>query len=171
MTERRRISARQLFVVLDARLPARLTQLSDAPEGSRANALSPDQEHIGTIAGDAGDVSIVVERVDRGKSGSVWLFSRGTLDAIPGVHKQVVRSRADAVLPRALFDRRVLGVRLLDWLAVLLGLPALYGATVLLNRAITPLARLVWRRCVQRVRTRPDAMPCPRRHACCFWRW
>ena len=138
--------SRQLFAVLDARLPARLTQLSDAPEGSRANALSPDQERIGTIAGDSGDVPIVVERVNRGKAGSVWLFSSRTLDAIPDLHEQVVRSRADVVLPRALFDRRVLGVRLVDWLAVLLGLPALYGATVLLNRAITPLARFVLRR-------------------------
>ena len=31
--------ARQLYVVLDTRLPARLTQLSDSPEGSRANPL------------------------------------------------------------------------------------------------------------------------------------
>ncbi len=115
--------AHQLFVVLDARLPARLTQLSDAPEGSGADALSPDQERVGTIAGDAGDVPIVVERVDRGKSGSVWLFSSGTLKLIPGVYEQVVRSRADAVLPRALFDRRVLGSVSSTWLAVLLGLP------------------------------------------------
>ena len=40
---------RQLFVVLDARLPARLTQLSDEPEGSRSNPLKPDQEIVGTI--------------------------------------------------------------------------------------------------------------------------
>ena len=89
---------------------------------------------------------IVVERVDRGKAGSVWLFSSRTLDAIPGLYKQVVTSRADAVVPRVLFDKRVAGVRLLDWLAVLLGLPVLYAATALLNRALTPLARLVWRR-------------------------
>ena len=91
-------------------------------------------------------MAIVVERVRRGKAESIWLFSRKTLDAIPDVYEQVVRTRAEAVLPRALFDRRVAGVRLLDWLAVLLGLPLLYFATALLNRALTPLARLVWRR-------------------------
>src|SRR3954468_14770862 len=32
----------QLFVVLEARLPARLTQLSDQPEGSRSNPLTPN---------------------------------------------------------------------------------------------------------------------------------
>src|SRR5262245_44824691 len=31
--------AHQLFVVLDARLPAKLTQLSDASDGSRSNPL------------------------------------------------------------------------------------------------------------------------------------
>ena len=138
--------ARQLFVVLDARLPARLTQLSDAPEGSRSNPLTPDQELVGTIAGTAGPVEIVVERVERAKVRSIWLFSSKTLDAIPGLYEQVASSRAEAVLPRFLIDRRIGGVRLVEWLALLLGLPALYLGIALLNRALTPLARLVWRR-------------------------
>jgi len=156
--------AHQLFVVLDARLTARLTQLSDAPEGSRADPLSPDQERIGLITGDAGEVPIVVERVKGGKAGSIWLFSSKTLDAIPAMYTEVVRSRADAVVPSVLFDKRVLGVRLLDWLAILLGLPALYGATVLLNRALTPPARFVWRRVVRGSDPAGrDALPAPAR--------
>ena len=43
--------ARQLFVVLDAKLPARLTQISDDPLGSRANPLAPHLEVVGAIAG------------------------------------------------------------------------------------------------------------------------
>ncbi len=142
MTTRPRQLAQQLFVVLDARLAARLTQLSDAPEGSRANPLSPNQEVIGTITGDTGAVEIVVERVERGKSGAIWLFSSKTLDAIPALYEQVTRRRADAAVPGVLFDTHLGGVRLLDWLAVLLGLPVLYFATTLLNRALRPLARL-----------------------------
>ncbi len=138
--------ARQLFLVLDARLAARLTQLSDAPEGSRANPQAPDQEVVGTIARDAASVEIVVERVEREKSGPIWLFSGGTLDAVPGLYQQLATSRAEAWLPRVLFDKRVASVRLLDWLAVLLGLPVLYLATSLLNRLLTPLVRLAWRR-------------------------
>jgi len=45
-----------------------------------------------------------------------------------------------------LFDKRIASVRLLDWLAVLLGLPVLYLATSLLNRLLTPLVRVAWRR-------------------------
>ena len=158
--------AHQLFVVLDARLPARLTQLSDAPEGSRANPLSPDQEIIGTVAGSAGpveQVEIVVERVERGKSGAVWLFSSKTLDAIPALYEQVARSRADAGLPRMLFEMRVGGVRVFDWLAVLLGLPALYLLTALLNRVLTPLVRLGWRRLFGESDLRRNALPAPAR--------
>src|SRR4051812_46119874 len=67
--------AHQLFVVLDARLPARLTQLSDQPEGSRSNRLTPNQDLVGTITSGNGNVDVVVERVDRGTEGTVWLFS------------------------------------------------------------------------------------------------
>ena len=48
--------AHQLFVVLDARLSARLTRLSEAPEGSLANPLLPNQEVVGTVAGGGGTV-------------------------------------------------------------------------------------------------------------------
>src|SRR4029079_15850871 len=47
--------ANQLFVVLDARLPARLPQISDAPEGSRSNPLAANEERIATI-GDSNPV-------------------------------------------------------------------------------------------------------------------
>src|SRR5262249_29796533 len=49
--------AHQLYVVLDARLPAKLTLLSDAPEGSRANPLEPDRDTVGTIEGPGGPVT------------------------------------------------------------------------------------------------------------------
>ena len=89
--------AQQLFVVLDARLPARLTQISDAPEGSRANPLRPDQELVGTIRSARGDVDVVVERVPSGGSGPIWLFSQATLRGSPGA----VRGSDDWVGPGA----------------------------------------------------------------------
>ena len=138
--------ARQLFLVLDARLAARLTQLSDAPEESRANPQAPDQEVVGRIDQGATAVEIVVERVEREKSGPIWLFSGGTLDAVPGLYQQLATSQAEAWLPRVLFDKRIASIRLLDLLAVLLGLPVLYLATSLLNRLLTPLVRVAWRR-------------------------
>ena len=40
---------RQLFIVLDTRLPARLPQVSSEPEGSGTFPQAPDQELVGTI--------------------------------------------------------------------------------------------------------------------------
>ena len=60
--------ARQLYVVIDSRLPPRLHDLSDRPEGSQANPLHPDQDVIGTIQLASGPLDLIVERVNRGLS-------------------------------------------------------------------------------------------------------
>lgn len=137
---------RQLFVVLDARLPARLTQLSDAPEGSRSNPLKPDQEIVGTITSGSGSVDVVVERVSRGSTGPIWLFSQATLASVPALHEEVTLGWDDLGLPRFLTGTRVGGIRLFEWVAVLLGLPIVYLLTVLLNRILKPVIRTLWRR-------------------------
>jgi MscS family membrane protein len=137
--------AQELFAVLDARLPPRLDELSDAPEGSRANPLTPNLDLVGTISGPRGDLDITVERVERGPTGAIWLFSSRTLDSIPEQYDEVMRSWGDVALPRVLTTTRVAGVRLFEWLAVLLGIPVFYFATVLLNRVLTALIGVVWR--------------------------
>ena len=136
--------ANQLFVVLDARLPARLTQLSDVPEGSRSNPLAPNEERIATI-GDVNPVDIVLERVERRDGGPIWLFSGRTLGRIPGVYEEVLASRAGGALPEFLTNRSLAGVPLFEWLAIICGLPLLYFLISLLNRLLTPFAKLLSR--------------------------
>jgi MscS family membrane protein len=144
--------AHQLFVVLDRRLPARLNQLSDDPEGSFSTPLKPNQELVGTISSNHGKVDIFVERVDRGNSGFLWLFSSETLDAIPDLYDEVNEVSVDTILPEFLVSHRIAGIVLFAWLAVLGGMPLLYFLIVLLNRI---LSRLVgrWRRSLYK---RPD---------------
>src|SRR4029434_7675116 len=77
--------ARQLAIVLNRRLPPRLNELSEKPEGSVPDPLKPDEDLVGTISTSQGDLDILVERVDRGKLGKIWLFSRKTLEKIPNV--------------------------------------------------------------------------------------
>src|SRR6266404_4139727 len=55
-------------------------------ETARRYLNRPDVDLVGTIATPDGTVDIVVQRVDRGKNGVVWLFSKETLDAIPGLY-------------------------------------------------------------------------------------
>ncbi len=138
--------AHQLFVVLDARMPARLTQLSEVPEGSLANPLAPNQELVGTIDSGGNIFPIELDRVTRAKSSPVWLFSDRTLATIPALYKDVSLGWSDGVVTRFLLGKRFAGIRLLEWLSVLLGLPLLYLVTAVLNKLLRPLIRAVSRR-------------------------
>jgi len=132
--------ARQLALVLDRRLPARLNQISDDPEGSLPDPLNPNEDIIGTIVTANGDLDIVVERVDRGKAGRVWLFSKKTLNAIPSVFQELsTPPPVEKVLPGFLVNTRVASFPLFEWLALLLGMPFLYLLTGVVNRILSAL--------------------------------
>ena len=93
--------ALQVFVVLDARLPARLSELSDEPGGSRTPPSPPGLETVGTITTADGPLEIVLERVPAGDAGPIWLISRRTLDAIPSVLRRSPSGRAHVFCPRS----------------------------------------------------------------------
>jgi MscS family membrane protein len=137
--------AHQLFVVIDRRLPARLNQISDKPEGSLADPLKPDEDLVGVIETAKGDLEIRVERVDRGKVGKVWLFSRKTLASIPDVFQELSAPAIEKVLPDFMVTTRVADIPLFEWLALLVGMPLLYLLTGVLNR-ISSLAAGALRR-------------------------
>ena len=125
--------ARQLFVVLDSRLPARLNELSDRPEGSLPNPLRPDQDIVGTITTAEGPMEVFVERVTRDGQPPVWLFSRATLERIPEVYAELDRISVDSRLPDFLTRPTLAGVRLFEWLVCLLIIPLFYRLTGVVN--------------------------------------
>jgi MscS family membrane protein len=127
--------AHQLAVVLDARLPARLNELSDKPEGSIPDPLKPDRDLVGIISTAKGEFEIFVERVDRGKVGRVWLFSRETLRSIPDIYAELNSPPIERVLPRFLV-KRVASVPVFQWLALFIGLPLIYLLTGILGTLI-----------------------------------
>jgi MscS family membrane protein len=133
----------QLFVVLDARLPARLTQLSDVPEGSRSNPLLRDQEVIGTVSSAQGEVEIVLTRRPGENATPVWLFSRRTLESIPAVYEEVALRRDDRPVYRFLSEE-IGRIRVLESLSVLLGLLAFYALTLALNRILSGVLGRLW---------------------------
>ena len=118
--------AEQLFVVLDRRLPPRLSVLSDRPEGSLANPFTPDRDTIGTLTTANGPLDLVLERTNRGAAGTVWVFSRATLAAIPDVYDEVNLVAADRFLPEILVKPRIFGIRLFEWLAFALLFGVIY---------------------------------------------
>lgn len=136
--------AHQLFVVLDHRLPARLDQLSDQPEAPTSYSSQPNHSLVGTIAGQNGDVDIVLEHLDRGKYGFLWFFSSKTLDSIPDLYEEVDAVNPDNVLPAFLMTR-IARISLFEWLAVLGGIPLFYLLTVLLERVLRAMVGFVRR--------------------------
>lgn len=152
--------AHELYVVLDRRLPARLNELSDRPEGSRVSLTRPDQELVGTIGSTDGPVDIVLERVTQNKA-SIWLFSRKTLDSIANVFEEVDEVSVENLLPGFLVHTRIASVPLFELLAVFLGLPLLYLLASLFNRALSPwVGRL--RRRLRKKPSLPDPVLLPR---------
>ena len=140
--------ARQLAMFLNSRLPARLNEISDKPEGSLPDPLKPDEDLVGTIATGQGDLDIRLERVDRGKVGKVWVFSRSTLQSIPAAYAEISTPPIERFLPQFLL-KRVGNVPLFQWLAIFVGMPVLYLLTGLLDRLLAlglgPLRRRLQR--------------------------
>ncbi len=131
------ILAQQLATVLDRRLPPRLNELSDNPEGSLPDPLKPDEDLVGTISTSKGDLDILLDRVDRGKLGKAWLFSRKTLDAIPDVFQELSTPPVEKVLPGFLVNTRLASIPLFEWVAFFVGMPLLYLLTGLLSRVLS----------------------------------
>jgi MscS family membrane protein len=155
--------ARQLATVLDRRLPARLNQLSDKPEGALPDLLKPNEDLVGTISTtEEGDLDISLERVDRGKGGRVWLFSNKTLASIPEAFEELTAPAVDKVLPPWLVNTRLATIPLFEWLAVFVGMPLLYFLTGLLNRGASLGIGAAWRRWSRDVRPQnPRILPPP----------
>lgn len=154
--------AHQLFIVLNRRLSAKLYQLSNRPEGSLADPLQPNLELVGTIPSSKGDLEILLERVDRGKAGSIWLFSRETLHAIPTLYAEVYAVPVESILPEFLTETRIGPFPLFEVLAVFVGMPLFYLLASLLNRLLSRLARLLrWRVRGRLALPNPQLLPIP----------
>ena len=134
--------AHKLHVVLDSRLPARLNEVSDRPEGARANPLRPDQDVVGTITTADGPLEVIVERVKVGDGEPLWLFASSSLQSIPAVYDTVERVSVDRYLPEVLAKPRFLGIRVATWFALLVVIPFLYRVL----GALSAIFFAVWRR-------------------------
>ncbi len=145
--------ARQLSVILDRRLPARLNKLSPRPEGSLYYPDQPDLDLIGTIDTPGGTVDITMQRVKMGERGSVWLFSKETVSEIPALFEEVSLVSVEDKLPAFLTEKKIADVPLFEWLFALVGLPLVYVLASLLNRLLSPWMGRMW----SRLRRKPDS--------------
>ena len=154
--------ARELFVVLDRGLPAQLNRVSDRPEGSLAFPADPNLDLVGKVPAESGSMDIVVERIDRGSAGSIWLFAAKTLQAIPDVYAKTTAVVPGVTLPVFLVDTEILHIPLFQWIAVFVGLPLFYIAGGQVARLLGFVGGEVWRRLRRRPQLpNPDVLPGP----------
>ncbi len=154
--------ARQLFVVINRRMPARLNHINDTPEGSLSDSLPLNQDLIGTIATANGKVDILVERVDRGSAGYIWLFSAETLGAVPDLYAEVsTAARPEQWLPQFLVRTRIASIPLFAWLAVILGMPLVYLLAAPPVKLVTRLAARFRPRFLRGVPRAPETVEKP----------
>jgi MscS family membrane protein len=145
-----RVLAEQLCTVLNQRLPARLNELSDKPEGSGSFALRPDFELVGTIDATDGKFDILLQRVKRPQSGSIWLFADETLGHVPRLYEETQVLSIEAVLPAFLVRHGISGVPLYELIAIFVGLPLIYFGAGFLGRPLSRIVGYVWRKCNRR---------------------
>ncbi len=144
--DRARGLAQQLFEVLNRRLPARLNLVSARPEGSLYYPDNPDLDRVGTIERLQGAVDISMQRVDRGKNGVVWLFSRETLDNVPALYEEINLVSAEGILPKFLTEPKIAQIPLFHWLFAFVGMPLIYVLAGRLDGLASPFAGRLWRR-------------------------
>jgi MscS family membrane protein len=127
--------AKQLFVVIDMRLPAKVGGVSNDPRGSMSDPLDSRRELLGSVVTDTASVDIYLERVDRPNSPSIWLFSRQTLSDIPDVYDDLTSVSVESRVPGFLL-KKFLGITLFGWLFLLVILPLIYVILGIANKLL-----------------------------------
>jgi MscS family membrane protein len=137
--------ARELKAVLDRELSAMVALLSTKPDGDPDASPRPNRQLIGRVTTDTGSLDILLDRVQRGKSPPVWLFSWDTLRSIPEVYAEIGPPWIESYLPKVVVENRVLGFPLWVLVATLVSIPMALWLARVLSRALIPVLRSLLR--------------------------
>jgi MscS family membrane protein len=138
--------ARKLGVVLDRKLTTSLSALSNKPEGNLEDGLRPTVDLLCSIPSDSGKVDILLDRVQRGKDGPIWLFATESLQEVPRLYDEVKPIWFEQYIPEPLRTRRLFSLPLYQWIGGLLGLSLILGLASILTRILTTFLRPLLRR-------------------------
>jgi len=100
--------------------------LTDNPQGVVEAGLPPGQVRAGMWKVGDKTVPVILVRVDDPTAGKIWLISKESVAAVPGLYAQLEQSSptlAGRIIPSTLRQRQVFGMSLAQWLAWLLSIP------------------------------------------------
>jgi MscS family membrane protein len=135
-----------LYTILERGSSGELTMLSAKPEGNLDDNLPPGKERVGTVQTSSRSLDILLERIQRGSTPPIWLFSAETLAKVPEVYQELDVNTLEDYLPKFLVNTSLLWFPLWRWLVILLIIPLAFVLATLLTRLITFLLLLYSRR-------------------------
>jgi MscS family membrane protein len=139
--------AERLKVVLDRTRWIDLERLSDAAEGDTEDGQPEGRDLVGTIQADRGAVRVYVERTESKDGALEWRFSRGIVDRVDELYEEFGSEPALAQhLPAFLYEHRVFGAELWQWLGLALLVVAAALVSLVTSSLVLAMARLVVRR-------------------------
>ena len=143
--QKRQELARELGIVLDRKLiatPATLLENGD----DRGDNRTPNRARVGFVDTDAGQIDVVLNRVQRGPGEAIWLFSPDILQKIPAAYAEVEPLPIEAYVPAALRTARWLSIPLYRWIGIILSIPLMFFVASLSGRLLTALLGPLLRR-------------------------
>ena len=108
--------ARHLDIVIRRKIYVDLGLVSDDPAGDLEDGLAPDLERVGAIPSSVGEVPV---RMKRDAAGA-WRFDPYTVAHVPALYEEFGYGWIEEVLPRPLFDIRLLDLALWQWIGLLI---------------------------------------------------
>jgi MscS family membrane protein len=128
-----------LRAILERGSSGKQAVMSAKPEGHLDDGLPPTKERIGMVQTSSGSLDILLERIQRGSTQPVWLFSAETLGKVPEIYQELDVRTLEDYLPKFLVNTWVLWFPLWRWLAILLVIPLTFFLATLLTRLLTSL--------------------------------
>jgi MscS family membrane protein len=126
----------QLKALMDRAYVGNINRISDLPEGTPQEGLTPEQERVGKLAVNGDEADLILVRVNDPVYGPIWLFSTESLAKVPDLYDQIAVEKVETKLPQTLVKNVLLGLPLWQWLAILILIPvAMLGAWLLLQLA------------------------------------
>jgi MscS family membrane protein len=134
--------ARQLEAVLERRVALDPKLSSDSPEGELDDGLPPNRDLLAIVTTGEGSVDLLLERVPV-PEGLQWKVSAATVAQIPELYAELGYGPLADRLPAPLVSIRFLGVRLWQWIGLVVFASLATGVAWLLTGIATRLGHAI----------------------------
>jgi MscS family membrane protein len=139
--ERGPLLASELEAVLERSAAIDPALLSDAPEGDRNDDLPANRELLAVVETGTGPVELMLERGTAPDGAVVWRVGADTVARIPALYDELGYGPFADRLPAPLVSLRLFGIRLWQWIGLILVAAIATGTAWLATKIVSRLAQ------------------------------